>query len=417
MSDIAIGGSSAAPSPFSLRTVAVMLAVGILGFIGTVVLGAYAPDLRGGENGGAHALSNAATGYSALVALAQATDRHARITRTPDAFSTEDLLVVTPEKGATDISAVLQSRLARPTLFVLPKWDTVADPKHPGWVRSNRMLPAAEPLGVLAPGIRFGMVRYRSSGELLQGEGLPSGIRFHAPRMVQAITGMRATPREDGSTPALYPLITDSAGHILLAQVGEGPLYVLADPDLLSNQGLKDVEAARSALLLLDWLNSNDPEGIAFDVSLNGLGVTRSPLKLLLEPPFLALTLTIVAALILAGWHATARFGPLARRERAIALGKAALVDNGAMLVRKARREAAMGTRYAAMARERAARIFGAPARLRDAALDAYLDALGGPAAFTDLARNAEQARDRATLLDAARALHQWHIEKLGKSK
>jgi hypothetical protein len=417
MSDIAIGGSPAAPSLFRLRTVVVLLAVGILGFIGTVVLGAYAPDLRGGENGGAHALSNAATGYSALVALAQATDRHARITRSPDAFNTEDLLVVTPEDGATDISAVLRSRLARPTLFILPKWKTVPDPRHPGWVRKAGLLPPGEPIGVLAPGIRFNIVIFRPDNALLLGEGLPSGIRLRAPPMAQAITGMTATPREDGSTPTLYPLITDSAGHVLLAQIGEGPLYVLADPDLLANQGLKDVEAARSALLLLDWLNSNNPEGIAFDVSLNGLGVTRSPLKLLLEPPFLALTLTIVAALILAGWYATARFGPLARRERAIALGKTALVDNGAMLVRKARREAAMGTRYAAMARERAARVFGAPARLRDAALDAYLDALGGLAAFTDLARDAEQARDRASLLDAARALHQWHIEKLGKSK
>ena len=43
-----------------------------------LVLGAYAPDLRSGHNGGAHALSNAATGFSGLVRLAEATGRNPR---------------------------------------------------------------------------------------------------------------------------------------------------------------------------------------------------------------------------------------------------------------------------------------------------------------------------------------------------
>ena len=75
-----------------------------------------------------------------------------------------------------------------------------------------------------------------------------------------------------------------------------------------------------------------------FDVTLNGLGSSKSPLKLMFDPPFLAVTLAIVAALLLAG---PAGDRPLRRaaagRERAIAFGKAALVDNSAALVRKAR--------------------------------------------------------------------------------
>ena len=66
------------------------------------------------------------------------------------------------------------------------------------------------------------------------------------------------------------------------------------------------------------------------------------------------MTLTLVAAMLLAGWQAFARFGPAVRRERAIAFGKAALVDNTAALIRKARREARLGGRYVEVIRERA---------------------------------------------------------------
>jgi len=124
------------------------------------------------------------------------------------------------------------------------------------------------------------------------------------------------------------------------------------------------------------------------------------------------MTLTIVAALLLTGLHALGRFGPLRPRTRAIALGKAALIDNSALLIRKAGREARLGGRYAAAVRERAARAFGVPARLRDAALDDYLDGLKGRHRFTDLAVAAEAASDRHSLLDAAQALHDWQQEK-----
>ncbi|MGK2910265.1 MAG: DUF4350 domain-containing protein [Sphingobium sp.] len=411
MSDVA--GETAGDGLFRGRTVALLLALGILGFIGTLLLGAYAPDLKSGRNGGAHALSNAATGYGGLVTLAQATGRNARIVRDPHLFNTEDLLVITPESGATNISTALQGREAKPTLFVLPKWRTAADPDHTGWVRRSGLLPLFEPIGVLAPGYRFTMRRHRSGGVPLMTAALPATIRFKSPRPLQVITRMQTNQSENGATPILHPLITDGRGGTVLAQLGDGPLYVLADPDILSNIGMRDVTNAASALALLDWMNSNPPSGIAFDVSMNGFGHSQSPLKLLFEPPFLAMTLAIAAALLLAGVHAFGRFGPVRPRQRAIAFGKAALVDNSAALIRKAGREARMGGRYAAVVRERAANMFGAPARLRDGALDAYLDALKGTHKFTDLAAAAEAASDRQSLLDAAQALHAWQREKI----
>ena len=93
-------------------------------------------------------------------------------------------------------------------------------------------------------------------------------------------------------------------------------------------------------------------------------------------------------------------------------MGKAALVDNSALLIRKAGREARLGGRYAAAIRDRAARAFGVPARLRDGALDQHLDSLKGQRRFTDLAQAVQAASDRHSLLEAAQALHDWQGEK-----
>ncbi len=419
MSDLSHRDGAPDEGLFGPRTVALMLGIGIAAFIGMLLLGAFAPDLRSGRNGGGHALSNAATGFSGLVRLAEATGRKPRILRDPHQFDTEDLLVVSPERGSVNISAALKGRRDKPTLFILPKWRTQPDPGHQGWVRRAGLLPLYEPIGVLAPGWRFTMKQYRSGGAPLLTTGLPATIRFRAPRPLQVITGL--TPGEPAGmddenyhvAQELHPLLTDAQGGIVLAQLGSGPLFVLADPDLLSNHGMKDVDQAAAALALLDWMNANPPQGIAFDVSFNGFGHSQSPLKLMFEPPFLAMTLAIVAALLLAGLHSFGRFGPVRPRERAIAFGKTALVDNSAAMIRKAGREARLGGRYAAVIRERAVRAFGVPARLRDGALDAYLDALKGKHRFTELVRAADGAEDKASLLSAAQALHAWQREKI----
>ena len=404
MSDVTIGakGGNSGDGVFRARTVVLILAIGILGFIATLVLGAYAPDLRSGRNGGAHALSTAATGYSGIVRLAEATGRDPRITRDVHLLDTEALVVATPEAGAPNISPVLAPRKGRPTLFVLPKWLTVADPDRSGWVRHQGLKPVFEPNGVLAPGTKLETSRHRSGGAaLLTSPDLPKTISFVAPRPLQTVAGG-----------GLIPLITDRQGRVVLGKFKDQPLYVLADPDLLSNIGMADKRQAASALALLDWMNSNQAKSIYFDVTLNGFGRSPSPLKLAFDPPFLAMTLAVAVAVLLAAWQGAVRFGAPRRRERAIAFGKAALIDNAAALMRKAGRQAMLGTRYADMVRERASLVFGVPARLRDGALDAHLDGLGRRARFSDLAAAARDARDRHSVLSAAQALHTWLWEK-----
>ncbi|MGY2735227.1 hypothetical protein [Sphingomonas sp. UYP23] len=401
MSDVTIGGASGTGA-FSVRTVAILLAVGILAFIGMLVLGAYAPDLRSGRDGRAHALSNAAIGYSGIVRLAEATGRNPEIVRNPRQLAGEDLVVLTPESGATDMTKALAARGTKPTLVILPKWRTSVDPTHPGWARFVDFRDVDDVQRVLAPQYKLKVTRYASGGHPLRAlSWMPGTIAFAAPRPVQTIAGAD-----------LRPILTDAEGHIVLGQIGGGPLYVLADPDLLSNIGMRNAAQARAALDLLDWLNATGATTITFDVTLNGFGATPSPLKLLFDPPFLAMTLTLAAAVLLAAIQATARFGPARRRARAMAFGKTALIDNAAALVRKAGRQGRLGPRYVDLVRERAGGVFGVPTRLQGAAVDAYLDGLRGRARFSALTAEAQAARDPRAMLAAAQALHHWLWEK-----
>ena len=417
MSDVAIGRTGG-DGAFRPATIALILLIGLLGFVGSLVLGAYGSDLRSGRNGGGHALSNAAVGYSGLVQLAEATGRHPRIIRDARQWKSEDLLVATPEHGTTDVTGIIQGRQVQPTLIVLPKWSTVADPNRSGWVQVKGLLDPSEPEGVLAPVFQLSIGRHPSGGRPLSlSSDLPhDAIRFTAPRPLQVITKAHIASREvDGRavTGTFTPLITDGHGNAVLAQIGPGPLYVLADPDLIDNAGLSSLDNARSALELLDWMNSTGARSIGFDVTLNGLGRSRNPLQLAFDPPLLAMTLALAAVAMLLGIHELARFGAPRPRERAIAFGKAALVDNSAALIRKAGRTHRLGGRYAQVIRERAVRAFGVSPRLKGAAVDAYLDGLGGRG-FTDLAAGAEAATNDHQLLAAAQALHDWQQEKLG---
>lgn len=398
-------------NPFDPRLIVSLIAAGITAFILFFVLMAYAPEVRAGRDGRGHALSVSAIGFHGVVELLRLTGGRDRLIRDRAELDTEDLVVIALEPkfdlrmlknkpGAPDdaLKALLDRRQGKATLLVLPKWSVMPDPDKSGWVRSRGM---QEPE----------MIRYllRSVGPVSVGQGKSkvrstrgldemTGVEMPLPRQVQAISG------ED-----LEPLLATPGGRSILARHGEGPLYILADPDLLNNQAMKDPVRAKAALAMLAALNSTGAEKIAFDLTLNGFGKKPNALKLAFEPPFLALTVAIFVAALLAGLHGAFRFGPAAEEGRAIAFGKAALVENSAGLFRIAGREHRTGGAYAELIREEAARISGAPA-LRGEELDAYLDRFSKPdeKPFSALAAEAGDAPDRNHLVSAARALFLW---------
>ncbi|HEV2079162.1 MAG TPA: hypothetical protein VGR19_04600 [Allosphingosinicella sp.] len=390
---------------FDPRVVFGLVAAGSLAFLGFLVLTAYAGDFRSGRDGRAHALSVSAVGFKGLVDLIGYSGGETYLVRAAEDVEHEDLLVVTLDERTEGkaLDELLELRGGRVTLVVLPKWLTQPHPLRKAWVTKADLAPP-ELLGDLASdllGVEVG--QDDGGGRSVQGRGFLEGMAMPAPSVTRTISGE-----------GLETLLEAPGGGAVLGRMPErSSLYILADPDLLNNHGLKSIAVAQGALRLVDELNSPEAESVMFDLTLSGFQEQQSVLKLAFEPPFVALTAALLVAAILAGLHGAVRFGPAPEEERAIALGKAALVDNSAGLLRLARREHRVGGAYADLIRDEAARQSGAPAGAEGKALEAYLDRIGradGPR-FSELAAAARSAPDRNALMKAAAALFSWKKE------
>jgi hypothetical protein len=341
------------------------------------------------------------------------------------AGTNQGLLVITPDSG-TDGEDLKDLRIypppapgkadqkgeapvtAQPTLIVLPKWLAIPDPTHKGWVRKLEPAQPSDIVGQLLKGFdpKTGLQR-RKGVTRPQLHGAPGPfagdlLQLGAVDSLQTISGRGWTP-----------LLVDEAGRAVLVASADRMVFVLSDPDLLNTQGLADLNTARAGLGIVNALRP-DQSGVVFDVSLNGFKRGRSLLRLMLEPPFLGATLCAALAAILTGLHALVRFGPPLQRGRAVALGKAALVDNSAGLIRMSGKEAQLAPAYAEQAQALAARAVGARAAggpERTEQLSRLGQAKRSSLDLKDLIGEAARARSRADLLACARRLHQWRLE------
>jgi hypothetical protein len=390
-------------NPFNPKVVYALILVGIAAFAAIIWVMAYGGPQRAQpqerEYSRAQMLSPSAVGFKGLVALVGRVRQAYTISNSAD-IDYGDLLVVAIDGNTSPeaISRLRQQRANRATLIILPKWRTIPNSRHQDWVSVTGVGAGDRVAARLGYRLRIGA--NPRPGTLATGENLMAGTDLPAPAIPQVIEGDNLTP-----------LLSLPGGGTLLAQIEGRPHYILADPDLLNNQGIRDPERARAALTLLDTLNQTGSHSINF-ATFTDVVTAREPvglLRLLIEPPFLAMTLALVIAALLAGFHGAVRFGQARREERTIALGKAALVENSAGLIRLARREVHMSTAYAEFVQQESARTVGAPSGLSGEALDDYLDRLTrhGPT-FSELATALVKTRDRQSMAAAARALFQW---------
>jgi len=403
------GPGGAPPRLFSPRAVLWMVLVGVFSFSAFLALSVFAPDLRSGSDGGAHALSKSAVGFAGLVRLMQATGATVVVSRgPPPSESNLGVLVLTPGAGVAP-KEILALTYPRIVLLVLPKWATAPQPLDPRWVDKIGLLPdraVAELLGT-APGVKIERRKGVSSPVLRAGTD-----RTFEPGAVVPLGGIDSLQTISGAD--LTPVLVDDAGKTVLAFWSKRLMFVLADPDLLNTHGLADARTARCALILMDRLRG--PTGpVIFDVTLDGFKRSRSLLRLALEPPLLGATLCVLFAAALMGLQAACRFGPPVIPAPAFALGKQALADNSAALVRMAKREPRMAEGYAALTGEAVARALGVPRGLAPGDAEEILDRLGaGRGATTPyswLLAEARRVRTNAGLMTSARRLFQWTQE------
>ncbi|MDQ0250728.1 hypothetical protein J2W22_002792 [Sphingomonas kyeonggiensis] len=384
--------ADATATPFTLRTVLVLVVMGVIGFLAFLLLTAYGEDLQPEQRPGNHALATSAVGFAGAADLVRRVHGSVKMVRRDADLDTPDPLVITlePTTDPDTIEKLLKRRAALPTILVLPKWLTMPRRDKPAWVMSFGSIPVSELSRQIA---KVTKAKVSANGD---------GLRTIAGDDLEAVVVDLGDEEEED----LQRILTDANGNMLVARVKEKPLLIVADPDLLDNQGLKTLAGAERAMQLLGAFGEGH---VAFDLTLHGFGQNPNLLKLAFEAPFLPLTLCLLIAALLAGWHAMLRFGPALPELRGVAFGKRAIAENGAALLRLAGRRHRTGDRYAALIRDTAASATGAPSNLPPEALDRYLDRLdktGEP--FTALAERAGHAQDTRALLDAARALYQW---------
>lgn len=395
-------------SPFTTRTVAVLLVIAIVSFGAVMVLAGWAPELRDRDQAGDHPFSTSALGYNGIVQLLEDQGYPVEISRLEQSLASHDGGVMVVTVSPRGMSKKLEeTRLQPTTLIVLPKWIGQTDPFNAKRQRDTRFMQARnlnDLLGQLDIEGEIGRIDVPGRTET------PFGDMALKPDLKMQVI------RSD----TLVPVIEAGDG-MLLGKFNDRDIYVLADPDMLNTFGLAERENARFAVQLMDWLRYEDYEPIIFDATLHGFVRSANLLQMVFDIPFIGATLAALASAFLLGWAALVRFGPTAREGRVIALGKQALVDNSAGLFTMARRETRMAPGYLAMVRRRVARDIAAPKTMTEAQLSALFDRLGpeeqSGKTFSQIESGLRgPSASREELMTRARDLYRWRRDILRRS-
>ncbi|WP_340692383.1 hypothetical protein [Hyphomonas sp.] len=395
-------------SPFTARTMAVLLTIAIVSFGAVMVLAGWAPELRDRNHAGDHPFSTSALGFNGIVQLLEDQDYPVEVSRLEHRLERRDwgLMVVTLSPWG--MSGKLQDVTLQPTtLIVLPKWTGQTDPFNARRQRDTRFMAARRLNDMLA--------ELDIDGEI---------GRIDVPAWTDTPFGDMALKPDLNmqviQSKSLAPIVSTDDG-ILLGKLDGGDIYILADPDMLNTFGLAERENARFAVQLMDWLRYDEAEPIIFDATLHGFVRSENLLQMMFDIPFVGATLAAFAAAFLLGWAALVRFGPTARETRVIALGKQALVDNSAGLFTMARRETHLAPGYLTMMRRRVAREIAAPKTMTETQLSALFDRLGpeeqSGKTFSQIERGLRTASaSREELMTKARELYRWRRDILRRS-
>jgi hypothetical protein len=393
-------------SPFSYRVAVGLVVLGGVVFLLLLVLAAIAPEIKRSHDNSADVFSRSAIGYSGLADILRRSGAEVRINRGDLAKSAPGggLLIVTPEPNGRTMPETFAH--TGPVLIVAPKWQASADQLHPGWVGEGQTLSPEEAILAVQADKDSKLDQTKDpQTPMLRGSGnaFDPETRIPLARIERFQTMLKGQ---------WIPELQDEQGRPVLLRDTKRTIYVLTDPDLMNNQGVAHQLNARAAVGIIDALRGYDGP-IIFDVSSNGYLRTRNFLLTLFNAPLASGTIALIAAVVVFGFGASVRFGPATARGREIALGKTALVDNSAGLIRLAGRTSRMGDRYVAMTRRLAARALGLRRDLSNDELDRLFDRMSDKQTprFTQEAAAARRASDEASLLAAARALHAWRLE------
>ena len=222
----------ASAGPFPLITLVVVIAIGLSAFVAATYLETFGDG--GGEprSTGSNVYSRSAIGHRAFAAALRKLGVPVQVSRfgsVAKAGSGSLLLLIEP--GLGEITKDLLDNLdsVPQALLVLPKWDGRTDRKKPIWIERMDLLPRSVPEEILQ--------------QVLPGAEI---VRKEAP-LTQEVSRFGGTIKLDHpqtfTADKVTALILNGDG-ILLGSLGNGNrrLWILSDPDLLSNSGIDEAD-------------------------------------------------------------------------------------------------------------------------------------------------------------------------------
>ena len=323
--------------PFSIRTLGILIIVGIAAFFGSVYFAIFGDDSGSMKTNGPNAFSVSAIGDKAFIELLNRRGVTTLVSRFDSArrAGRSGLLVLAQPTGDDGVAAIDQAMSGPTALIVLPKW--TGEPKFPGiaWLKSMSLLPEETVNDVLKQIIPGAAIQRGTARQTIEAARFGGTLQLTFPQVIagDGVTAILAT--RDG---------------VLIAerQSGGKRIWILADPDLISNHGLDDADNATVALNMIEQLR---PKGgvVLFDEVIHGYEQRPNLLREAFRPPFLGVMISGIATIALAIWAGALRFGAPPPLQPAIAAGKTTLLANAAGLLGRSGSSGFLLQRYARM--------------------------------------------------------------------
>jgi Domain of unknown function (DUF4350) len=345
-----------------------------------------------------------------------------------------NLLVIAEPRASRQSEESIRTLLKADTiLLVLPKWSGRASDQWPGWLREAGELfigDAQWALRLVAPRAEVA----RESGQVTWSTNA-LGLAPSLAAPIQLIRGG-----------GLRPLIASDRG-MLLGEISERNrrVWVLADPDVISNHGLARPGNAALAVAIINRLreapaaSAGEKSGgagkgggkVVFDETVHGYSAKPlSPFFLLFSFPFVVATAQGLIAVALLMWATIARFGAPQSAPPPLSAGRSGLLQNMAKLIEFTGHQPVMVARYVRETVRDVAHQLHAPRGLGGETLTAWLQRVGGARGVDvdcgALIERADQLapvqagdgrrtsrRDAAALVLLARDTHRWKGEIL----
>jgi len=342
---------------FSTRTLIVLFSAGTLTFLLGLLLAAFTKDLFDREiSAGLDTFSRSLVGHHGLqrfldeMGITVVNNRNPHLYGGSSAFP---ILLLEPEATDREESEsrfreddkILQDiadcadRSGIPLIVALPKRTVRRSTSHPGWIKSEKLLPlddvgeilASEELGLkLLPGT--GSEEQPLSEGLVRWVDTLTHLRADELRLPSPMVDLGPVIQVLGEGSHLSPILSCDEG-VLIGRIARSKpeIFVVSDPDLFNNRGL--ARGDHAAIMHTFVKHYLEVDGVVIDETLHGFRSDESLLRKAFSFPLLLVIIHAVLILAFFIWTEAPRFGRPASPPPVLPPGKTLLIDNTSKLL------------------------------------------------------------------------------------